>query len=115
MTDDKQKHYHDVDSETKSREERKKVYGDFYRRRATRHEWEKRMHPVPSTLINVFFLLFTALISSMLPVFGLAAWLIYRDVREGHGQYAFVGFALGSAYWVMATFTTLLMQWFHYG
>ncbi len=103
------------EEESLRREERKTVYGDFYRRRATRHEWEKRMHPVPSAILNGFIMLFTTLVSFVLPVFGLATWLIYRDLREGHGQYSFVGLALGSALWTIRIASNLIAQWFSLG
>ncbi len=109
------KSFHDNESEDLKREDRKNVYGDFYRRRATRHEWEKKMHPVPSAILNGFMLLFTAFISFILPVFGLAAWLIYRDVREGHGQYSFVGLALGTTLWTVNFITNFFASWFFYG
>ncbi len=96
------------------RKDRQTVYGDFYRRRETRDQWEKKMHPIPSLIINIFMLFATFVLSFWLPVFGLAAWLIYRDVRQGHGHYALAGFVIGTVLWTLNVFFNFLHSFLIY-
>ncbi len=115
MNDSVSKNTDRIDQEEESRrKERQVVYGDFYRRRETRHEWEKKMHPVPSMIINIIMLISTFILSFWLPVFGLASWLIYRDVRQGHGQYALAGFIIGTVLWTLNVFFNFLSSFLIY-